>query len=979
MQIKKRNGDVVDFDIAKIERAMQKAFVATQGSVDDTVLSDLLNIVETRVNDRFGGKTPGVEDVQNVVEEVLMENGYFPVARNYIIYRYEHAKIREEKKQEVFDKLSKNDLEVIKRDGTKEKFSIDKLRATLKHAIKGFENVIDVDGVCEQCQIELYDEIHTKEVGKALVMAVRARIELDPAYSWVATRLQINLMYKEVMGDHLKYSELEDSYKNAFKANLRRGVELNIYDPRLLLFDLDKMAAGLDIARDNNLQYLGIQTLTDRYFSKEPKTGKLLETPQMFWMRVAMGLAINEPNKEEMAKVFYDMVSDLYYVPSTPTLFHAGTARPQLSSCYLTTIDDDLNHIFKCIGDNAQLSKWSGGIGNDWTNLRGMGAWIGGNQVESQGVVPFLKIANDTTVAINRSGRRRGATCAYLETWHYDIEDFLELRRNTGDERRRTHDMNTANWVPDLFMKRVEEDGMWTLFSPDETPDLHHLYGSAFERKYGLYEEMAENGQLRVYKRMRARDLWKKMLSMLFETGHPWITFKDPCNVRSPQDHVGVIHSSNLCTEITLNTSPDETAVCNLGSVNLAKHIKNGAIDTDQLAKTVKVAMRMLDNVIDLNFYPTKEAKASNMRHRPVGLGIMGLQDALFMLGVNFDSDEAVNLSDELMELVSYHAILNSSQLAAERGAYATFNGSKWDRGIMPLDTIEIMERERGQKIEVNRNSKLDWTPVRESIKQFGMRNSNTMAIAPTATIANIAGVFPSIEPIYKNVYVKSNMSGEFVIVNAFLIDDLKELGLWSASILSEIKRRDGDISEIDSIPKHLRDRYKETFAIDPEWLIKAAAVRGKWIDQSQSINIFLKTNSGKRIADAYMSAWKSGLKTTYYLRTLAATSVEKSTVELGQPVKQDSTQAVAQPEPEKEAVHVGGAPKVKSLIEGLVSAAKKTDLSGFGGVTQPSMAMAGGGTGNGKPRVEIIKSADVSDAGLKLCAIDDPDCEACQ
>lgn len=999
MQIRKRNGDVVDFRLDKIEKAVHKAFIATQGGVDDTVLSDLAEKVGEKVTIRFGGSVPSVEDIQNIVEESLMERGFFAVARNYIIYRYEHAKIREEKKQEVFEKLSKNDLYVVKRNGEKEKFSMEKLRQALAYAAKGYEKEIDLDVISEQCQAELYEDISTKDVGKALVMAVRSRVELDPAYSWVAARLQNNLMYKEAMGESLDYSRLEEVYKEAFKNSIRKGIELNLLDPRMLLFDLDKVAEGLVIERDSNLQYLGLQTLSDRYFTREPRTQKLIETPQMFWMRVAMGLAIAEPNKEETAKDFYELVSNLRYVPSTPTLFHAGTTKPK-SSCYLTTVEDDLHHIFKCIGDNAQLAKWSGGIGNDWTNLRGMGAWIKGNDIESQGIVPFLKIANDTTVAINRSGRRRGATCAYLETWHYDIEDFLELKRNTGDERRRTHDMNTANWVPDLFMKRVEEDAMWTLFSSEETPDLHHIYGAAFERKYQLYEEMADKGQIRMFKRMRARDLWKKMLSMLFETGHPWITFKDPSNVRSPQDHAGVVHCSNLCTEITLNTSADETAVCNIGSLNLAAHMVDGKLDEEMLANSTRMAIRMLDNVIDVNTYPTKEAKASNTRHRPVGVGIMGLQDVLFQLNINFDSEAAVDFSDELMEKISYHAILASTELAKERGAYTSFVGSKWDRGILPLDTIDLLEKERGQKIDIDRRSRLDWDVVRRAIKEHGMRNSNTMAIAPTATIANIAGCFPSIEPIYKNVYVKSNMGGEFVVVNSYLIDDLKQLGLWSPALLSEIKRRDGVISDIDMIPKVLRDKYKETFEIDAEWLLRAAAARSKWIDQSQSVNIFLKTTSGKRISDVYMYAWKLGLKTTYYLRTLAATSVEKATVELKEtaPVNDAGSVAPAMPEQAPEGINVNP-PKVKSLLEGLVSAAKKTDLVGFGHGPGAALAVAGGGAVASateeinqvaqaaaavmdKPKVEIVKSTkvpEVSDAGLKLCAIDDPDCEACQ
>ncbi len=977
-QIKKRNGDVVEFDSAKIERAMQKAFVAVQGTVDEDVVHEMSSRVASQVESRYADSIPTVENIQNIVEETLMLAGYFAVARAYIIYRYEHSKVREERKQEVIEKLTRNDLYVIKGSGKRERFDLDKVRKTVKNNIDGIESAIEIEELVEQIQQELYDEISTRDVGKSLVMALRSRIERDPAYSKAATRLQNKFLMKEAMGDLLDLNDISKSYKESFARNIKKGVEVGIFDPRLMVFNLHEMAEAIRPERDDLLEYLGLQTLTDRYFAREPKTNGLLETPQMFWMRVAMGLAIAEPNKDEMAKRFYEVISTLRYVPSTPTLFHSGTTRPQLSSCYLTTINDDLGHIFKSIGDNAQLSKFSGGIGNDWSNLRGMGAWIKGIDVESQGVVPFLKVANDVTVAINRSGRRRGATCAYLEVWHWDIEDFLELRRNTGDDRRRTHDMNTAAWVPDLFMKRVEEDSMWTLFSPDEVPDLHHLYGSAFEKKYEQYEQMAEEGTISLSKRMRARDLWKRMLSMLYETGHPWITFKDPSNVRSPQDHVGVIHSSNLCTEIMLNTSPDETAVCNLGSVNLAMHLRDGRIDEEKIAETVKLAKRMLDNVIDINYYPTPEAKFSNMKHRPVGLGIMGLQDALYLMDINFDTEGAVEFSDQVMELISYHAILGSSELAKEKGTYKTYPGSKWDRGLLPIDTIDLLEQERGRKIDVDRKMRLDWTPVRDHIRQFGMRNSNTMAIAPTATIANIAGCNPSIEPIYKNVYVKSNMSGEFTVVNSYLIDDLKKLGIWSAGLLEEIKRQEGDITGIDVIPMPLREKYKETFAIDSEWLIKAAAYRGKWIDQSQSINIFLRTTSGKRLSDVYLHAWNMGLKTTYYLRTLAATSVEQSSVELKGNAPEVTPQPVQEQIVEQPVIETPR-PKVKSLIEGLITASHKSEH-----VESPSLrgglAPASGGVATmTMPATANVSTATDAATGLKLCAIDDPDCEACQ
>ena len=619
--------------------------------------------------------------------------------------------------------------------------------------------------------------------------------------------------------------------------------------------------------------------LYERYLQKHEE--KRFELPQSFWMRVAMGLSFNENNKNARAIEFYNVLSKMHFVSSTPTLFHSGTPHPQLSSCYLTTVGDDLSHIFKCIGDNAQLSKWSGGLGNDWTNIRGTGSHIKSTNVESQGVIPFLKIANDVTVAINRSGKRRGATCAYLETWHLDIEDFLDLRRNTGDDRRRTHDMNTSNWIPDLFMKRVESDQEWTLFSPEEVPDLHDLFGKKFEDAYCEYEKSIQNGQIKKFKKVPAKELWKKMLTRLFETGHPWITFKDACNVRSPQDHVGVVHSSNLCTEITLNTSQDETAVCNLGSVNLSKHVTlEGKLDKKLLEKTVNTAMRMLDNVVDLNFYPTDEAKNSNMKHRPIGLGVMGLQDALFKLDLPFDSPKALNFSDQLMEQISYHAISSSCDLAIERGPYESFVGSKWEKGIFPLDSLTLLENERGDNVEVNKITSLDWDSLKEKVKQNGMRNSNTMAIAPTATISNIAGCYPCIEPIYKNIYVKSNMSGEFTVVNNYLVNDLKSMGLWSREMLDKIKYYDGNLDYIDEIPESFKAKYKEAFAINPLVLLKHTSVRGKWIDQSQSHNVFMQGVSGKKLSEIYTAAWKLGLKTTYYLRTLAASQIEKSTLD---------------------------------------------------------------------------------------------------
>lgn len=878
--IKKRNGKVVDFNPTNIRRAIEKAFISVQGGVDSKILKNLSDLVVDYMEDQFKSSVPTVEDVQDIVEHVLMKNGFYQVAKAYIIYRYEHTKVREEKKEELQRKLKKEGLYIIKRSGERELFSTVKLKRSLARSVGDIEKEIDIDEVVLQCRNELYEDITTKEIERTLIMVLRSWIEKDPAYSVAAARVLLASLYKEVIGyDIIDFSRLEEQHKAAFIKNIYRGVKMGKLDPRLLVFDLDKLAEELILERDNSFKYLGVQVLADRYFLRDPKSGHVLETPQIFWMRIAMGLAINEEQKELQTKRFYEIYSTLRFISSTPTLFHSGTVRPQLSSCYLNTVEDSLEHIFKSLSDNAQMEKWSGGVGTDWSNLRATGALIKGTGVQSQGVIPFLKIANDVTVAINRSGRRRGATCSYLETWHYDIEEFLELRKNTGDERRRTHDMNTANWIPDLFMKRVQADEDWSLFSPDETPDLHHIYGKEFEQKYIQYEEAGEQGRLLLYKKIKARDLWKKMLNMLYETGHPWITFKDPCNIRSPQNHVGVVHNSNLCTEITLNNSASEIAVCNLGSVNLAAHMKDGQLDKDLLKITVTTAMRMLDNVIDLNFYPTKEARVSNMRHRPVGLGIMGFQDALYMQDINFDSEEAVKFADMSMEAVSYYAILASSQLAKERGPYSSYKGSKWDQGIFPVDTLDLLEQERGIKIPIPREGVMDWTPVRDSVKMYGMRNSNCMAIAPTSNLANIAGCIPCIEPIYKNIYVKSNLSGDFIVLNQYLVQNLKEIGLWNKDVMEQIKFYDGRLENISSIPVDIKNRFKEVFEIPPKWLITAAAYRGKWIDQSQSLNIFYNGTSGKELSELYQYAWEMGLKTTYYLRTLGVSQVEKSTI----------------------------------------------------------------------------------------------------
>lgn len=766
---------------------------------------------------------------------------------------------------------------VTKRDGTIELLSIDRLRDLIGWASSG-SSVIDVDLIIQESLCNIFDGIKIHELEQACVMAAVTFIERDPFYGSVASQLLLKKLFREVTDTSIAQDTEHLIYRKAFVAGVRQGIEFGILSKELATFDLEMLAAALQPSRDQLFDFMGMKTLYERYFLKH-KTVRL-ELPQSFWMRVAMGLALRETNKNERAIEFYNVMSAFDYVPGTPTLLHSGMIRPQLSSCYLNTVSDDLSHIFKVYGDNAQLSKWSGGIGTDWSNIRATGSFIKTINTESQGLIPFLKIASDVTAAINRSGKRRAAACVYLETWHLDIEDFIDLRKNTGDDRRRTHDINTANWIPDLFIKRVLQDENWTLFCPGEVADLHHLYGNAFEARYREYEEKAACGEIEQFKVVSASKLWRKMLSRLFETGHPWITFKDPCNIRSPQDHVGIIHCSNLCTEITLNTSEDETAVCNLGSVNISRHINAGTIDYDKLVKTIKTAVRMLDNVIDICYYPTKEAQASNMRHRPIGLGLMGFQDALYKLGIPFSDQRALVMADELMEFISYHAIFSSSDLARERGAYGSYQGSKWDRGLFPYDTMKLLEQARGMELEVDKSSKYNWEPVRAHVSRYGMRNSNTMAIAPTATISNIAGCIPCIEPIYKNIYVKANMSGEFTVVNQYLIADLKKCGLWDAQMLDELKYYDGNLDMIDRVPQWIKDTYKEVFDIDPEWLLQFTARRTKWIDQSQSHNVFLKGVSGAKLNAIYLAAWKMGLKTLYYLRTLGATQIEKATLD---------------------------------------------------------------------------------------------------
>lgn len=768
-----------------------------------------------------------------------------------------------------------NGTSVVKRNGESVPFELQKFEHFI---LRCCENTgIDQSLLLQEIGKNLFDGMKTSDIEQASILAATSLIEVDTAYDIIAVRILLQHVYKDVIGKSID-SVLSPSLKECFINGIKIALNNGQLDPRMANFDLEYLAKHLRFERDFDFNYLGLQTVTNRYVLRD--NNRRLETPQAFWMRVAMGLSLSEDKPNERAVQFYEIMSTLRFVPSTPTLLHSGLKRAQLSSCFLTTISDDLEHIFKCLKDNAMMSKWSGGVANDWTNIRGTGSNIDSIKVESQGLIPFIKIANDVTVAINRSGKRRGATVAYLEMWHYDFEDFIDLRRNTGDERRRAHDMNFAAWVPDLFMKRLINDELWTLFSPDEVPDLHDLYGADFEKKYVYYEQKAREGSLKLWRTIQAKELWRKVITRLFETGFPWITFKDPCNVRSPQDHVGVVHSSNLCTEITLNTSADETAVCNLGSVNLAKHFKDKVFERELFSKTINTAMRMLDNVIDLNFYPTVEGKNANMRHRPVGLGMMGFQDALFLQELNIESQEALEFANNVTELYSFNAIKSSIELAIERGAYSSFNGSKWERGLLPLDTIDLLEKERGLTIEQDRKSSLPWHELRSLIKKHGMRNSNTMAIAPTATISNMAGCSPCIEPIYSNLFVESNMLGEFTLVNKYLVSDLKKLNLWNKEMLDMIKYYDGSIQQIPMIPESIKKKYKTSFEIDPFWLIELESVRAKWVDQSISHNIFVKGATGKLLSDIYCAAWKKGLKTTYYLRTMAATQIEKSTLD---------------------------------------------------------------------------------------------------
>ncbi|MCX7545419.1 ribonucleoside-diphosphate reductase subunit alpha [Marinicella gelatinilytica] len=885
----RRNGQTTNFDLSKIKVAVTKAFLSVEGGqaaassrIRETVERLSEEVFESLFRRMDDGGTVHIEDIQDQVELAMMRAGEHKAARNYVLYREKQA----EKRAKATAKTDKNKpavedvLHVISDSGEKQPLDMSRLETVISEATRGLKGV-QKEQVLKGLRRNLFDGMAAKDVNAALVMTARGLIEKDPNYSYVSARLLMDGIRREALsfiyGETYEATQkdMQEDYPVYFKKYLQRGIDLNLIDPELGRYDLDKLVSALKPERDKRFTYLGLQTLYDRYFIHVGKTR--IELPQAFFMRVAMGLAINEVDREERAIEFYDLLSSFDFMSSTPTLFNSGTLRPQLSSCYLTTVPDDLDGIFSAIKDDALLSKYAGGLGNDWTRVRALGAHIKGTNGESQGVVPFLKVANDTAVAVNQGGKRKGAMCAYLESWHMDIEEFLELRKNTGDDRRRTHDMNTANWVPDLFMERVALDESWTLFSPEEVPELHDLYGQAFKERYQYYEQQAEQGHINNFKVVRAVDLWRKMLGMLFETGHPWITFKDPCNIRSPQQHAGVVHSSNLCTEITLNTSDEEIAVCNLGSVNLPQHISADGIDYSKLEKTITTAMRMLDNVIDYNFYSVPQARRSNLRHRPVGLGLMGFQDALFKMDLAYASEAAIEFADESMEAVSYYAIQASSDLAEERGSYASYDGSLWSQGILPIDSIALLKQQRGKFLVQDESMRMDWNGLREKVKHQGMRNSNTMAIAPTATISNICGVSQSVEPVFQNLFVKSNLSGEFTVINAQLVDDLKALDLWDDVMLNDLKYFEGSVRQIDRIPDNLKSKYATAFELDPRWLVEAASRRQKWIDQGQSLNLYMLDPSGKKMDDLYKLAWVRGLKTTYYLRSMGATHMEKS------------------------------------------------------------------------------------------------------
>jgi ribonucleoside-diphosphate reductase alpha chain len=932
-QIIRRNGAVVSFEPSKIAVALMKAFLAVHGtqgaasaSVRETVDELTQTVVRALMRSRPGGGTFHIEDVQDHVELGLMRGSHHEVARAYVLYRERRSQERAHQAKAV--QPAEAVLHVID-GGQRVPLDLARLQGLIEAACVGLGADVKADPIVAETKRNLYDGVPMEEVYKASILAARTLIEKDPDYTYATARLLLHTIVKEVLGEEVPSGEMGARYATYFPQFIQKGVQGELLDEQLLQFDLVRLGAALKPERDLQFNYLGLQTLYDRYFLHLRKSR--IEMPQAFFMRVAMGLSLGEADREARAIEFYEVLSSFDFMSSTPTLFNSGTLRSQLSSCYLTTVPDDLGGIYDAIKENALLSKFAGGLGNDWTRVRALGSHIKGTNGESQGVVPFLKVVNDTAVAVNQGGKRKGAVCTYLETWHLDIEEFLELRKNTGDDRRRTHDMNTANWIPDLFMKRVMEKGPWSLFSPNDVPDLHDLFGADFEKAYVAYEEKAARGEIKPYRKVAATDLWRKMLSMLFETGHPWITFKDACNVRSPQQHVGVVHSSNLCTEITLNTSDTETAVCNLGSINLLQHLKadndgNQVLDHDKLQVTIKTAMRMLDNVIDINYYAVQKARDSNVRHRPVGLGIMGFQDALYAQRIAYASQAAVDFADQSMEAVCYYAYWASTELARERGRYDSYPGSLWDQGILPLDTVDMLARERGGYVEVDRSSTLNWDALRQKIAADGMRNSNCVAIAPTATISNIIGVDASIEPCFGNLSVKSNLSGEFTVINGYLVKDLKRLGLWDDVMVMDLKHFDGSLRTIDRVPQNIKTLYATAFEVEPMWLVEAAARRQKWIDQAQSLNIYMAGASGKKLDDTYKLAWLRGLKTTYYLRTSSATQAEKSTGRTGQ------LNAVA--------IHNDAAPAASA-----------------------SASVA----------------PDVAATDVTFCAIDDPGCEACQ
>ena len=931
LRVIKRNGKVVAFENEKIQVAVTKAFLANEGgnAAASERIHEKVEVITSEIMDIFSRRMPSggtlhIEEIQDQVELQLMRKEEYKVARSYILYREERAKKRGKPEKKTIQLDKEVNISVTKKNGETAPLDVARLSAIITDACEGLDDV-DPKAVLEESIGNLYDGVSVADMRSSLIMTARTKVEKEPNYSFVTARILMDQIRNEALeflgiAEDATYGDMQEYYPKALLSYIDKGIELDILNPELKTFDLKKIGQAIDHTRDNQFTYLGLQTLYDRYFIHSDDT--TYELPQVFFMRVAMGLAMEEENREERAIEFYNLISSFDYMSSTPTLFNSGTVRPQLSSCYLSTVPDDLKGIFTAYQDMALLSKWAGGLGYDWTPVRSLGSYIKGTNGKSQGVVPFLKVANDTAVAVNQGGKRKGAMCSYLETWHMDIEEFLELRKNTGDDRRRTHDMNTANWVPDLFMKRVQNDEEWSLFSPGEAPDLHDLIGKEFEERYAEYEEMGEKGELRQFKKIKAKELWRKMLTMLFETGHPWITFKDSCNLRSPQQHEGIIHSSNLCTEITLNTkASEEIAVCNLGSVNLKQHMKDGKLDEEKVKQTVTTAIRMLDNVININYYSVETSENSNMKHRPIGLGLMGFQDTLYMQNISYNSQEAVDFADKSMELISYYAINASSDLAKERGTYKTYEGSLWSQGIFPKDSIKILKENRGEDyINVDETETLDWKELREKVRKQGMRNSNVMAIAPTATISNITGVTQSIEPTYQNLYVKSNLSGEFTIINPHLVEKLKELELWDDVMINDLKYYEGSLAQIGRIPDEVKNLFMTAFEVEPRYIVESASRRQKWIDQAQSLNLYIANASGKKLDVTYRMAWLLGLKTTYYLRSLAATTTEKSTV------KQGALNAV--------------------------SASTETTNS-----------------------QELGEPAPVPDA----CSIDDPDCEACQ